>query len=453
MGKTVLKNISNILLQLFFSSLIQIAFPSFALSSMSFPFSEPQWNFVDSGISIRFVYTPFFVNNSTVTMYTGGPGQNPKNGFFRYEFDILNYSLSSQELALTQGPDPDHYNYFRAARVAKNESELWMLVEVSGCYTGCDSQAFPKSLAAYHSTDDGHTWSFIDFVKVDGKRYISQWFAHTGLVYNPEGSITLDLLHPENNRFITVGENRNILISADGVNFSSIAIELPFQKDRLVFAGLAKTPFGFHMTSCSNWSDEYFTTTVRHFFSKDLVHWIAIEPNSYLKNPLFYKGVHLSYDSKTNKLWAFSPCGSINKCNLMAWLEPRDFSLPKNQPSSSDPIPIGEYILISGQTAMITGVNNHFGKYTYKVFFSNGTTDSGYTKEMIQRPMLNYKKFGCADDGILHICIGDTVTSFGQYASVIGINDLNPSQKKYALRFNSGVIDAGYTSQHIQVAQ
>lgn len=413
------------------------------------------WNFVSANFNAGpYAYTPFFVDDQNITMYSGGAGVNPNNGFL-----VLNTSLSNEsvieKVQISVGPDLKHYNYFRAPRVARSGSELWMLIEVSGCYSGCNSDLYPNRLAVYHSKNNGANWRFLDFVSVDGVPYVGKWFGHTGLIYNAKGSQTLDLKNLTQNRFITIGENRDIFVSADGINYKSISMNHPFPKDRLVFASMANTPFGFHLTTCANWSDKYYTTTVRHLFSKDLKNWYPIESNSYLKNPQFYKGIHLSYDEKSKKLWAISPCGSSDKCSFLAWLEPKDYLDPKQNSLATDYLPNGEFVHISGYTVMILNHQKKENTYTYQVRFADGTIDSGYTKEMFTLPLASYKRQGCESGdggGVARLCVGDTVYVNGLAASLMGYNQVNSSATNYAIKYShSGIVDTGYTREMISL--
>lgn len=383
------------------------------------------------------VYTPFFVDGEKITLYSGGPGVKPSNGVLKLEGMVSqNPSTMSQKLIIQSGPHATFYDYFRAPRVARNGSELWMLVEVSGCYSGCDNAANPKSLGVYQSTNDGANWNFIDFVKVDGKRYVSKWMAHTGLIYNPEGSATLNLNDLTKNRFITTGESKDILVSADGVNYTSVPMNHPFPNDRLVFASIAKTPYGFHLTSSANWSDRYFTTTVRHLFSKDLVNWYALESNSFLKNPNFYKGVQLNYDEKSEKLWAISPCGSVGLCSFVAWLKPKDYL--------QQSVPAGEYVYIDKMTAMIVNKITKDGKELYKVRFADGVYKSEYTRDMFVFPLADYQREGCFENLGVKLCVGDTVYVNDQVSSIMGINTKDMNNIRYAIKFANGIVDTGY---------
>jgi hypothetical protein len=417
----------------------------FSMSAKAIPaLQQPGWHFFSPQFkSSSFVYTPFFIDNSEIKLFTGGGGTQSGNGVLSLTTSLTDSSKFEVKNIIPLGPKKNNYNYFRAVRVARNGNLYWLLAEVSGCYNGCDSRLNPKSLAAYTSSDGGKSWTFIDYIRVNGKRYVAQWFGHTGLIYNPSGSSQLNLTEPENNRFITVGEDRDILVSNDGVNYASIPMNHPFPKDRLVFASIARTPFGFHMMTCANWSDTYYTTTVRHLFSKDLINWVSIEDNSFLKNPNFYKGVHLSYDEESKKLWALSPCGKGN-CDFLAWLEPRDFLAKIDHPDYSDQVPIGEHVYLSGQTAMIISSDVEKNKMTYQVRHSAGAFSSGYTKEMMTFPLANYTRNGCHRDGTSYLCVGDTVSVGKYYASIMGFYAGDPKNTKYALKFQNGVVDTGY---------
>ncbi len=404
-----------------------------------------EWNISSQAPQMDFVYTPFVFDNSQIIFFSGGSGVNPKNGVLKLVFDPKNNQLISKKAVIQNGPDINNYNYFRAPRVSQYGNELWMLVEVSGCYSGCDSSLFPKSLAVYRSSDKGESWSFLDFVKLNGHRYIATWFGHTGLIHNAQGPSTIDFNDLTSNRFITVGENRDIMVSADGVNFYSIPMQHSLDKDRLVFASIAKTPFGFHLMTCSNWSDLYYTTTIRHLFSKDLINWFPIEPNSYLKNTQFYKGVHLSYDSIHGKLWAYSPCGVSNGCNILASLEPKDYFVEDQQHLNLPYIPIGEPVIYNSQQGLITARRKLGNRYIYSVKALNGVGASDIRSEDLQRPLLNYQKFGCIKDKNAKHCIGDSISYGTKYGSILGFFQSNGSAIKYAIRFNDGVVDTGYT--------
>ncbi len=408
------------------------------------------WQFQETTLELNgLVYTPFFVNGNNLTLYSGGPGSDPKNGVLRLDGTFPTGKLK-EIVVLKTGPDLKKYNYFRAPRVAKSGSELWMLVEISGCYEGCDTPQDPKSLGLYHSINDGSDWKFIDYVKVDGSRYVAKWFGHVGLVYNPAGSLNLNLIDLTKNRFITIGEDRNILVSADGVNYKSIPMNHPFPKDRLVFASMAKTPYGFHLMSNANWSDSYYTTTVRHLFSKDLINWHPIESNSFLKNPKFYKGVHLSYDEKADKLWAISPCGASGGCSFVAWVKPKDYLDTTQALAQSDFIPVGEFVYVNGQTAMIIDKTKKASGYTYKIRLANGSYDSGYTKEQMTLPLSSYKRQGCIGKPDVQLCVGDAIYVNKVLATVMGYFDADPAKIKFAIKFSvTGIVDTGYTRSMI----
>ncbi|MBC7713340.1 MAG: hypothetical protein H7177_08375, partial [Rhizobacter sp.] len=296
-----------------------------------------------------------------------------------------------------------------------------------------------------HSLDDGNTWTFVGFVNVDGKRYVSQWMAQTGLVWNPNGSKDLDLKDLTNNKFITIGENRDMFVSNDGVNFKSIKMNHPFPKDRLVFASLAKTPFGFHMMTCANWSDRYYTMAVRHLFSKDLVNWYPIESSTFLKNPQFYKGVHLTYDEPSKKLYAISPCGSTKGCSFVAWTEAKDYLDPNTNDQKNEFVPVGEFVFIKDRTAMIIDHQTSNIGEKYKVRFSDGTYDSGYTKDMFVFPLKSYKRQGCINMGKETLCVGDAVYIGSDVASIMGYYNNDPSKIKFAIKFANGKVDSGFT--------
>ena len=397
----------------------------------------------------NFAYTPFFIEGSQFTSYSAGYGGLAGNGFLRFMTDLFANSTVSETRIINAGPNLAHYNYFRAPRVAKNGSELWMLVEMSGCYTGCDSVQYPNRLAVYHSLNDGVHWTFLDFASVDGVKYVSKWFGHTGLVYNPKGSSKLDLVHLAKNRFVTIGENRDIFVSADGINYKSIPMNHPFANDRLVFASLARTPFGFHLVTCANWSDLFYTTTVRHLFSKDLRNWYPIESNSFLKNPNFYKGIHLSYDEKAKKLWALSPCGSVEGCSFLAWVEPKDYLDEKLKSPKPNPTAVGEYIYTNGRSAMIVDQQNSASTDYFRVRFSDGTFQSGLTRSAFTFPLLGYKRQGCVPNNPNELCVGDTIYNGQNLATVMGYVDTDSKNIKYAIKYITvginGIIDTGFT--------
>jgi hypothetical protein len=403
-----------------------------------------EWQFASTNFNISSrVYTPFFVDGQEIVLYAVGSGSGPNNGVVRLTSNLSGTQNITEQVIIPKGPDVDHYNYFRAGRVARHGSEIWMLIEVSGCYTGCDSSQFPKRLAVYRSLNNGLNWTFLDFANVDGAPYVAKWFAHTGLIYNADGSEELNLIDLTKNRFVTVGENRDIFISNDGINYKSIPMNHPFPKDRLVFASLAKTPFGFHLTSTSNWSDSYYTTTVRHLFSKDLKNWYPIESNSFLKNPRFYKGVHLSYDEKSKKLWAISPCGANEPCSFLAWLEPKDF-LDKNQvPAKSELIPIGEFVQLNGRTAMVVERESKAQITTYRIRTFDGTFISGLTRAVFTFPLSDYRRQGCVDNNNLNLCIGDSVYVDKKIGSIVGFNIINTERIEYAVKYTDGIISIG----------
>lgn len=406
------------------------------------------WNFVALNVNLNgLVYTPFFVNGQKLTFYSGGHGAKVKrNNALKLEVDLTSKNpILFQKMIIKEGPSFPYYSYFRAPRVAKNGDELWMLVEVAGCYNGCNDAENPKSLAVYHSLNDGNDWTFLDFAKVDGQRYVSQWNAHTGLIFNPNGSSSLDLKNLGNNRFITIGEKKELMVSADGINYTSVAINHPFPQDRFIFASLVKTPYGYHITSSANWSDSYYTTTVRHLFSKDLVNWYAIESNSFLKNPKFYKGVHLSYDDQTNLLWAVSPCGTADSCSLVASMKARNFLKVNQSEESEKKLSVGEYVHIDGKTAMIVSLKKIDTTILYNVRFSDGTYKGDYTLEMLKLPLKGYQKEGCLDGFWNKICIGDTVYVNKQYGSIIGIKK-SLLNTKFSVKFANGEVATDYYS-------
>ena len=138
-------------------------------------FPRVDWQFASTSFPFNtLVYTPFFINGDELVFYSGGYGVNPANGILRLTTNLSGQTILTEKTVLNSGPDLKNYNYFRAPRVAQNGSELWMLTEISGCYNGCDSAENPKSYAVYRSKDNGTSWSFIDFAKVDGKKLISK---------------------------------------------------------------------------------------------------------------------------------------------------------------------------------------------------------------------------------------------------------------------------------------
>ena len=424
-------------------SLILIAhLSSFSFAEVIDPNNLPpvEWQFASAQFNLtNRVYTPFFVNGQEIVLYGAGPGSAAGNGVFALTTNITGTAEIIERKIISTGPDVAHYNYFRSPRIARNGSEIWMLFEVSGCYSGCNSPQFPNRLAVYRSVNDGSNWTFLNFATVDGVPYISKWFAHTGLIYNAKGSAQLNLVDLTKNRFITIGENRDIFVSADGINYRSVPMNHPFAKDRLVFASMAKTPYGYHLTSSANWSDVYYTTTVRHLFSKDLRNWYPIESNSFLKNPRFYKGVHLSYDEKSKKLWAISPCGAIEPCSFLAWLEPKDFLDIKQVPPKSNAVSIGEFVHIKGRTAMVVDRVTKANIDTYRVRIFDGTFESNVTKDMMTFPLTSYKRQGCVSNNNANICVGDTVYINKNLASVMGFYDkdhVTPSSVQKGLEDN-----------------
>ncbi len=412
--------------------------------------SDVNWNIVTTNFSgLNYVYTPFIVDGSNITLFTGGAGTSPGNGVVKLTASIQGTSAIKSENVIAFGPDLKDYNYFRAPRISRDGGETWMLVELAGCYAGCDSPLAPKSLGVYRSLDNGTTWAFIDFVNIDNSRYVSQWFAHTGLIFNARGDKEINLQDLTKNRFITLGEKMNLLVSGDGVNYKSVPIDYPFPKDRLVFASIAKTPYGYHLTSTANWSDVYYTTTIRHLFSKDLVHWYVLEENSYLKNPNFYKGLHLSYDEKSNRLWAISSCGSTHACGIVAWLKPRDY-LKRPIRNKKNELAIGDYVYFQNKTAMIIEIQTNNRTDTYKIRYTDGTISSGFTREMFVLPLASYNRRGCSKNAQAPLCIGDAVYVNGALAVVVGYLAKGVDEK-YALKFSSGDVDTGYSRSMISL--
>lgn len=287
-----------------------------------------QWNILTRQYANNpYAYTPFLMEASDkIRFFTGGGGLVAGNGILELRSNLSGSIGLSQRKVIAQGPNQKELNYFRGVRLAQSGSEIWVMSEVSRCYSGgCDLTGAVKRYAVYRSIDDGAHWVYQGIVKLNGQELEGDWMAHTGLIFNPKASAILDLNDPTQNRFITIGTNSEIYVSADGLNYQSIPIQTPFEKDRQVFASLAKTPKGFHIMTGSNWVDGTGVSIIRHLFSRDLRVWHSIETESVLKNPHFYKGVHLSYDEKSGFLWAFSPCGSSNACGILAYLLPRDY--------------------------------------------------------------------------------------------------------------------------------
>jgi hypothetical protein len=403
--------------------------------------SLPQviWHFSNTDLILSSPYTPFFVERDQVTFFSGGPGASAANGVFKIVYKLNESSERSKTKIITTGPDPINYNYFRAARVAKDGKKLWMLIETAECYSGCDTTKVPRRLSVYHSKNNGSDWTFLDFLHVDGKVYDDLWMAHSGFVFNKQGSDHIETEDLTRNRFITIGENKNILISADGINYKSVPIEHPFAADQLVFASIARTPFGFHMTSASNWDANYYTTTIRHLFSKDLRHWIPIEFTSHMKNPKHFKGVHLSYDETAKKLWAVSSCGTKQPCGLMGWIEAKDYSMAETKPPSSLAIPNGEYVSIDNQTAMVIASKHKGDQRIYKIRYTSGVYETEIPEQKLILFLKNYKRFGCTEDR-LQFCIGDPVKIDDTFGSVLGFANDHLENTHYAIKLLDGTI-------------
>lgn len=286
------------------------------------------WNIqTKSFANFAWVYTPFLVlPNGSIQFYTAGGGLIPGNGIHELTSNMDGATGIGDRTMIAQGPDLVEMNYFRGVRLSRSGNTLWMIAEVSRCYSGgCDLTGAVKRLAVYESIDAAQTWKYHGLMTLDGSPLEGDWMAHTGLVYNPKGESMINLVNPAKNRFVTIGTEKSIYVSCDGINYVSVPITTPFPKDRMVFASLAKTPYGFHIMTGADWTDAKGVVIVRHLFSKDLRTWHALESASVLKNPQFYKGVHLSYDEATNRLWAFSPCGSVNPCGILAWMIPQNF--------------------------------------------------------------------------------------------------------------------------------
>jgi hypothetical protein len=177
------------------------------------------------------------------------------------------------------------------------------------------------------------------------------------------------------------------------------------------------------------------------------VNWIPLESTSSLKNPDFYKGIHLSYDEKSNRLWAISPCGTANACSFAAWLTPKDYMT--TQEKKSDLIPVGEFVSYNSETAMILDRTQTEAKTTYKIRYANGAIDSGFTKEMFAFPLANYDRQGCEKNVANPLCIGDAIYINGNLASLMGIYYGDPNGTKYAVKFSNGTVDTGYSRSMI----
>lgn len=423
---------------------------SLDLNKLENKLDQLNWNFVTTKFKgLNYVYTPYFVENEKAVFITGGAGVNPGNGILKLKSSLVENNVMNSQMLIKSGPDLKNYNYFRAPRAAKAKNEVWVLSEMAGCYSGCDNAQFPKRIGAYHSVDFGETFKFLDFINVDGVPLVAEWFAQTGLIYNPDGSSVIDEVDLTRNKFITTGERLNILVSSDGINFKSFNLNYPYPKDRLIFTSLARTPFGYHMMTNANWSDKYYTIAVRHLFSQDLINWIPLESYASFKNPNFYKGIHLSYDVTANRLWAISPCGNDGACSFVGWLTPQDFSKTIILDSASDVIPTGEFVQYFGKTVMILGHRQSNEKTTYQIRFADGRIDSGFTKDMFQFPLKHYQRHGCATEEDQIICVGDAVSFSGVYAAVIGLY-LGPDNiVKYALKYSTGNIDTGFLKKHL----
>lgn len=303
---------------------------TFFFCSFAAAFSPQNWTVSTSTYQhMNLVYTPFFVGQDAITFYSSGPGVNPGNAVRELQSNLAGTTGFTGKVVIPHGPDLKDLNYFRGLRIAKSGSEMWAIAETARCYTGCDPVGNIRRQAIYRSQNAGQTWTFQGLMSVDGAPHVAAWRAHTGLVFNPKGDAKVNLKDLTKNRFVTNGEKINgvsrIFVSANGVDFFSAEIKHDFPDDNFVFASLAQTPFGYHMMAGANWTDAAGVQIVRHLFSRDLVRWTTLESQTILKNKNFYKGVHLSYDSARNKLWAFSPCGSVNACGILAHLEPRNF--------------------------------------------------------------------------------------------------------------------------------
>lgn len=289
------------------------------------------WNIHTSTYQhMNLVYTPFFVGESEITFYSGGPGVNPGNGIRELKSDLAGTKGFTGNVIIGTGPDAKDLNYFRGVRVAKSGNEMWLITEVARCYTGCDPNGNIRRQAVYQSVDSGANWNFKGLMTVDGQLHVAAWRAHTGLIFNPNGDWNVNFSDLTKNRFVTNGEKidgvSQIFISANGIDFFAVPITHAFPNDNFVFSSLAQTPFGYHMMAGANWTDAAGVTIVRHLYSTDLIRWYTLESESVLKNKNFYKGVHLSFDPARQILWAFSSCGSTQACGILAWLQPKTFS-------------------------------------------------------------------------------------------------------------------------------
>jgi hypothetical protein len=336
--------------------------------------AQVTWNFVTkSYANMPKNYTPFFVDGSTLTFFAGGdnaPSGHAGNGIGRYKGSLT--SVSSASTVIATGPDRVELNYFRGVSSARaripgsTNQEHWMIAEVTRCYSAieCDIRGRIIRMAVYRSLDNGLHWSFQGLVTVNGKAY-GQWGASDALVFDPSKPAAIDLVNPQNNRFIMFGNKNTMLVSADGVNFKSVAMKWPSEisTDTPVFVSLQKTPFGFHMMAGSNWDNLVGTQTVRHLFSKDLINWKVIELKTPSKSK-YYKGVHLRYEPATNRLWAFSSGGRKDPSGYLSWITPRDFSISAPAPAPA-PVPAGTSTSggsYSGGGSSRTGLSNMVSK-------------------------------------------------------------------------------------------
>ncbi len=111
----------------------------------------------------------------------------------------------------------------------------------------------------------------------------------------------------------------------------------------------------------------------------------------------------------------------------------------------TETVPTGEFVNINGQTAMIISMLKVAGKETYKVRFSNGNYESGFTKNKISFPLASYKRQGCIESDNWQLCVGDAVYVNQTLATIMGYNDSDLLDIKYALKFTTGIVNAGYT--------